>query len=285
MTDLTDESSRAQGMGVIGAASGIGLVLGTALGGSLGSIDPTLPFYATAAVAAAELRARGVRAARVEGRRCPRSSGWRGSRACSIPAPLLVVASVHGRKQRLYLFLFLHIFFAFSAIESMFPLFARCALRLGRDADGPVHGRDRARAGRESGADRRAGSRALWGERMMTTVGLGAHRRIDRGALGRVTRSRPSRLCAIGVALGGGHRLPRLHEPVLQGVRRARGGRGHVAQPGDDPPGPRARRARAGAGCSRRAGAGRAVLLRRPRAVGRARRCSSHPPRVLLPQP
>jgi len=36
ITDLTDDDSRAQGMGVIGAASGIGLVLGTALGGLLG---------------------------------------------------------------------------------------------------------------------------------------------------------------------------------------------------------------------------------------------------------
>jgi MFS family permease len=52
MTDLTDEDSRAQGMGVIGAASGVGIVLGTALGGVLGSFDPSLPFYATAAVAA-----------------------------------------------------------------------------------------------------------------------------------------------------------------------------------------------------------------------------------------
>ena len=97
MTDLTDESSRAQGMGVIGAASGIGLVLGTALGGLLGSIDPALPFYATAAVAAAELRARRVRAAGVEGAGRRASTSWRGFAHAVVPEPLQAVASVHDR--------------------------------------------------------------------------------------------------------------------------------------------------------------------------------------------
>jgi MFS family permease len=123
MTDLTDESSRAQGMGVIGAASGIGVVLGTALGGLLGGIDPLLPFYATAGVAALNFL---LAAFALPESKAPviREHGWRGFAHAVVPEPVQAVADARGKRQRFYLFLFLHMFFAFSAIESMFPLFA-----------------------------------------------------------------------------------------------------------------------------------------------------------------
>jgi MFS family permease len=123
MTDLTDEGSRAQGLGVIGAASGIGLVLGTALGGVLGGIDPTLPFHATAAIAGLNFL---LAAWALPESKAPvtTDSGWHGFGRALVPAPVWVFASVHSGAQRLYLFLFLQLFFAFSVIESMFPLFA-----------------------------------------------------------------------------------------------------------------------------------------------------------------
>ncbi len=123
MTDLTDDDSRTQGMGLIGAASGVGIVLGTALGGILGGIDPALPFYATAGVAAVNfvLAAFALPESKAA---VPAQGGWRGFARVLVPAPLLVMASVHGRSQRLYLYLFFHIFFAFSVVDAMFPLFA-----------------------------------------------------------------------------------------------------------------------------------------------------------------
>jgi len=123
MTDLTDDSSRAQGMGVIGAASGIGLVVGTALGGLLGSIDPALPFHATAAIAGLNFL---LAAFALPESKAPvtSDSGWRGFLRAIVPAPLAIFASLHGGRQRLYLFLFLQLFFAFSVIEAMFPLYA-----------------------------------------------------------------------------------------------------------------------------------------------------------------
>jgi DHA1 family tetracycline resistance protein-like MFS transporter len=123
MTDLTDEGSRAQGMGVIGAASGIGLVVGTALGGVLGGIDPTLPFYATAAIAGLNFLLAAWALPESKQPVASESSGRDFVRAL-VPAPVWVFASVHSGAQRLYLFLFLQLFFAFSVIESMFPLFA-----------------------------------------------------------------------------------------------------------------------------------------------------------------
>jgi MFS family permease len=123
MTDLTDARTRAEGMGLLGAASGLGLVLGTALGGILAYVDPTLPFWATAGVAALNfaLAAWSLPESRALE---PAVIGWKGLVRVLIPAPMLVAVSVHNNQTRLYLYLFLHIFFAFSAIEAMFPLFA-----------------------------------------------------------------------------------------------------------------------------------------------------------------
>jgi DHA1 family tetracycline resistance protein-like MFS transporter len=46
--DVTTQENRARGMGVIGAAFGIGFATGPALGGVLGHIDPSLPCFAGA---------------------------------------------------------------------------------------------------------------------------------------------------------------------------------------------------------------------------------------------
>lgn len=48
VADVTDEKSRAAGFGLIGAAFGIGFILGPLAGGVLGAIDLRLPFYCAA---------------------------------------------------------------------------------------------------------------------------------------------------------------------------------------------------------------------------------------------
>ncbi len=205
MTDLTDEDSRAQGMGVIGAASGIGIVLGTALGGVLGSFDPSLPFYATAAVAAANfvLAAFALPESKAA---VPAQSGLSGLLRVLVPAPLLVAASVHGRRQRLYLYLFLHIFFAFSAIESMFPLYAAARFGWGEMQVGlfmaavcvVLGGSQVLLVGRLSRA---------WGEPAMTVAGLGI---LGAGLAGLSFSYSMLTLtpCAIAVSLGAGIAFP-----------------------------------------------------------------------------
>lgn len=53
IADVSDPESRAKNFGIVSAAGAVGLVLGPAVGGVLGSIDPRTPFYAAAAMAAA----------------------------------------------------------------------------------------------------------------------------------------------------------------------------------------------------------------------------------------
>jgi MFS transporter, DHA1 family, tetracycline resistance protein len=48
IADVTDPEKRAQNFGIVGAAFGVGFVLGPALGGILGAYDPRLPFWVAA---------------------------------------------------------------------------------------------------------------------------------------------------------------------------------------------------------------------------------------------
>jgi DHA1 family tetracycline resistance protein-like MFS transporter len=49
VTDVTPPEQRAERFGMLGAAFGLGFVLGPALGGVLGTVDPRLPFWVAAA--------------------------------------------------------------------------------------------------------------------------------------------------------------------------------------------------------------------------------------------
>ncbi|GMV21533.1 MAG: tetracycline resistance MFS efflux pump [Acidimicrobiia bacterium] len=51
IADVTPPERRAAGFGMIGAAFGVGFVLGPALGGVLGAVDPRLPFWVAGALA------------------------------------------------------------------------------------------------------------------------------------------------------------------------------------------------------------------------------------------
>src|SRR5258706_8547069 len=205
MTDLTGDSSRAKGMGVIGAASGIGLVLGTALGGVLGGISPAMPFYATASVAAVNFLLAAWALPESKGP-IPAAAGAREFARALVPAPFWVVARAHGGPQRLYLYLFLHIFFAFSAIESMFPLFAAARFGWSEVQTGLFMATVAIVLGGSQGLIVGPLSR-VWGEETMTSVGFG----LTAVSIARLAVS-PSVpvlcVCAIGVALGAGIAFP-----------------------------------------------------------------------------
>jgi multidrug resistance protein len=53
VADITTDEDRVRGMGLIGAAFGLGFIIGPGIGGALGAIDPRLPFIAAAVVAMA----------------------------------------------------------------------------------------------------------------------------------------------------------------------------------------------------------------------------------------
>ncbi|MGD9571812.1 MAG: MFS transporter [Thermoleophilia bacterium] len=114
VADVTTREERAKGMGMIGAAFGLGFVLGPAIGALFSSVDERLPFFVAAGLAAANLvlawlrlpesRKQGAAAAPV-----PRASVLR--RALSSPdlAPLVWLSFVAT--------------LAFVGMESTFALF------------------------------------------------------------------------------------------------------------------------------------------------------------------
>jgi len=51
VADTTDEEARGGGMGIMGAAMGMGVIFGPAIGGFLGAISPSTPFFFSAALA------------------------------------------------------------------------------------------------------------------------------------------------------------------------------------------------------------------------------------------
>jgi DHA1 family tetracycline resistance protein-like MFS transporter len=55
VADVTPPEKRAQSYGLVGMAFGIGFVLGPAIGGLLGSLDPRMPFWAAAAFSLANV--------------------------------------------------------------------------------------------------------------------------------------------------------------------------------------------------------------------------------------
>ena len=128
ITDITSPEDRARGMGLIGAAFGIGFVLGNTLGGVLHGVHPTFPFYATAGLALLNFGVALVFLPESK-RESALDGSFRGLARALVPTPFQVFAGAHENRTRLYLYLFFHIFAAFSALEAMFPLYAR--LRFG----------------------------------------------------------------------------------------------------------------------------------------------------------
>ena len=126
VTDVTSEEDRAGGMGMIGAAFGLGMVLGPAMGGFLARYSPEAPFQAIIVLALANLA---LAWWRLPETRVPQRGEmrWRELGVALIPTPLRLVAAVHDRRIGLYLTLFFFQFTAFAVLEGQITYFLSVA--------------------------------------------------------------------------------------------------------------------------------------------------------------
>lgn len=114
VADVTTREERARGMGLIGAAFGVGFVLGPAIGALFAHISPSMPFFVAAGLAAANLAVAAVRLpeSRRPGprpARAPRLAVLRRAFARRDLGPLVLLSFVGT--------------FAFVGMESTFALF------------------------------------------------------------------------------------------------------------------------------------------------------------------
>ena len=121
VADVTPEEERAHGMGLVGAAVGLGMVLGPALGGLVAGLHPRAPFWAVAVLAAANFVWATLRLPETF-ERPTRKARWGELARLLVPAPLRLAAAVHDRRIALYLVVFLLVFTSLGVLESMAPL-------------------------------------------------------------------------------------------------------------------------------------------------------------------
>jgi MFS family permease len=124
VADTTDESSRASGMGLLGAAMGLGFVFGPALGGALSHLSARTPFFVASSLAAANfaLAVPILVEPRSRAERAPaRALTWSGLvRTVSTPRLLVLIV------------LFFVVTFAFANLEGTFSLFLERQFHYGR---------------------------------------------------------------------------------------------------------------------------------------------------------
>jgi multidrug resistance protein len=122
VADVTAPKDRARGMGMIGAAIGLGFVIGPALGGVLAGFGSTVPFWAAFVVALvnALLVLRFLPETRIQRAAPPRHeplspfaffAGWRRARQNPVIVRLIVISLLFT--------------LAFTAMEAVFPLFSQ----------------------------------------------------------------------------------------------------------------------------------------------------------------
>jgi multidrug resistance protein len=128
IADVTDEKSRAAGMGMLGAAMGLGFVFGPAVGGFLSHKSTTLPFFVAAGLAAVNF------VSAVVILREPRAAGER-TRARSLTWAGLVRVTSTPRLLTLLLLYFV-ITFGFANLESTFSLYLERQFHYGRTEAG-----------------------------------------------------------------------------------------------------------------------------------------------------
>jgi len=122
VADVTAPRDRARGMGMIGAAFGLGFILGPALGALFSAVDARLPFFVASGLAAVNLL--------IAWRRLPESRRPEGPRA---PAPRLEVLrrALASRELGPLVWLTFIATFAFVGMESTFALFGEWRLDYG----------------------------------------------------------------------------------------------------------------------------------------------------------
>ena len=114
VADVTTEKERARGMGMIGAAFGLGFVLGPAFGAIFSAVDARLPFFVAAGLAAANWL--------IAYRRLPESLRP-GVAAAPAPRFGLVRRALSSRELAPLVWLSFVATFAFVGMESTFALF------------------------------------------------------------------------------------------------------------------------------------------------------------------
>lgn len=114
VADVTTREERARGMGMIGAAFGLGFVLGPAIGALFSSIDGRLPFFVAAGLAATNLA--------IAYRRLPESRRP-GAVAAPVPRLTLVRRALSSHELAPLVWLSFIATFAFVGMESTFALF------------------------------------------------------------------------------------------------------------------------------------------------------------------
>jgi len=124
IADVTDESRRAAGMGMLGAAMGLGFIFGPAVGGFLSHKSPNLPFFVAAALAAVNFVSALVILKE------PRDAAHR-TRARTLTWAGLVRTATTPRLLTLML-LFFVITFGFANLEATFSLFLERRFQYGR---------------------------------------------------------------------------------------------------------------------------------------------------------
>ena len=124
IADVTDESRRAAGMGMLGAAMGLGFIFGPAVGGFLSQRSATLPFFVAAALAGINF----ISALAIL--KEPRPASER-TRARTLTWAGLVRTASTPRLATLML-LFFVVTFGFANLEATFSLFLERRFQYGR---------------------------------------------------------------------------------------------------------------------------------------------------------
>jgi DHA1 family tetracycline resistance protein-like MFS transporter len=132
IADVTDEKGRAAGMGMLGAAMGLGFVFGPAVGGILSHKSATLPFFIAAGLSAVNF----VSALFIL--KEPRKKGERSSARALSWAGLVRVVSTP--RLRTLMLLYFVITFGFANLESTFPLYLEWRFHYGRTEAGLLFG-------------------------------------------------------------------------------------------------------------------------------------------------
>ncbi len=137
IADVTTPENRARGMGMIGAAFGLGFIFGPALGGFLAGADPATANLQTPAWVAAGLSLAALCGVLV----LLRESRSAEERAQAVPR-LSRVGAIHGALRRPVLSRLILVFFlvilAFAAMESTFALWAMAQFKWGPEQVGYV---------------------------------------------------------------------------------------------------------------------------------------------------
>jgi DHA1 family tetracycline resistance protein-like MFS transporter len=135
ITDITDESNRAQGLGLVGAAFGLGFIFGPAIGGALSEFGFAVPAYVAAALAGINIAAVAVflpESLSIEERRAAAAE-----ERPSFSARALWDALNRPRVGPLFNIRFFY-GMAFSTFQTIFPLFAQYQLGLNARSTGFV---------------------------------------------------------------------------------------------------------------------------------------------------